>query len=181
MTTNSTVDRSVAVSTTNLGGVEPPWLDERESRAWRGFNRLRADLIGDLSRRLGEECGLSWADYEVLVRVSEAPGRRIRARDLGRSLGWERARLSRQIARMQVRGTVERVRCEGDARGLDVVLTDAGLAAIKAAAPRHLAAVRHCFADLLTPQQLDALGDIAETVTNHLATEHAEIANRGTE
>lgn len=75
---------------------------------------------------------------------------------------------------MESRGTVRRAPCEGDARGFDVVLTDAGLAAIQAAAPRHLAAVRHCFADLLTPAQLDALGDIAETITNHIAAEHSE-------
>jgi DNA-binding MarR family transcriptional regulator len=165
------------MSTSKVGGVEPAWLDEREMRAWRGFNRMRAELTARLARQLGQEAGLTWADYEVLVRVSEAPGRRIRARDLGRSLRWERSRLSRQIARMEARGTVERAPCEGDARGFDVILTDAGLAAIQAAATMHLTAVRHCFADLLTPQQLDVFGDIAETVTNHLAAEHADVAN----
>ncbi|MEU9242321.1 hypothetical protein [Streptomyces shenzhenensis] len=48
------------------------------------------------------------------------------------------------------------------------------MAAIGAAAPIHLAAVRHCFAELLTPEQLDGLGDITEAVAGHLAAEHDE-------
>jgi len=77
----------------------------------------------------------------------------------------ERSRLSHQIARMEARGTVRREACPDDARGFDVLLTDTGLAAIRAAAPGHLSVLRHCFADVLTPEQLDTLGDIAEAIT----------------
>jgi DNA-binding MarR family transcriptional regulator len=156
--------------------MEPRWLDEREDRAWRGFQRLRTELNAQLARELARQTGLTEADYAVLVTVSEAPGRRIRSRDLGVALGWDRSRLSHQITRMQARGTIKREPCPGDARGFDVILTPAGLTAIEAAAPLHLATVRHCFADLLTPEQLDALAAIADTITGHLAAEHAEIA-----
>ena len=57
------------------------------------------------------------------------------------------------------------------------MLTDAGLAAVESAAPAHLAAVRHCFADLLTREQLDTLGDIAETITDRLANQHTNTAD----
>lgn len=156
------------------GRVEPRWLDEREERAWRGFVQLRSDLFGHLGRQLARDSGLTAADFEVLVAVSEAPGHRIRSRDLCRSLGWERSRLSHQIARMEQRGSVTRAPCPADARGFDVVLTAAGLAAIEAAAPLHLEAVRHCFVDVLTADQLDALGAIAEAITAHLAREHGD-------
>jgi DNA-binding MarR family transcriptional regulator len=154
--------------------MEPRWLDVREMRAWAGFHQMRQQLIAHLARELGKNSGLTEADYAVLVNLSEAPGRRIRSRDLGRKLGWERSRLSHQIARMEARGTVQRADCEDDARGFDIVLTDAGLAAIEAAAPIHLETVRHCFADLLSPEQLDTLGDISETITKHLAAEHSD-------
>ena len=156
--------------------MEPRWLDEREERAWRGFQRMRTSLTAHLARELARATGLTEADYAVLVTVSEAPGHRIRSRDLGQALGWDRSRLSHQITRMQARGTIKREPCPGDARGFDVILTPGGLASIEAAAPMHLATVRHCFADLLTPQQLDALADIADAVTAHLAAEHAETA-----
>ena len=156
--------------------MEPRWLDEREERAWRGFQRMRTGLTAHLARELTRANGLTEAEYAVLVTVSEAPGHRIRSRDLGQALSWDRSRLSHQITRMQDRGTIKRESCPGDARGFDVILTPAGLDAIEAAAPLHLASVRHCFADLLTPQQLDALAGIAGTVTAHLAAEHAETA-----
>ena len=147
--------------TARLRGVEPHWLDEREMRAWRGFTRLRAELVAHLARELARDSGLTEADYAVLVEVSEAPGRRMRSRDLARALRWDRSRIS----------------CAEDGRSFNVVLTDAGMAAIEAAAPAHVAAVRHCFTDVLTPEQLDALGDIAEAVTAHLATEHNDPDN----
>jgi len=154
--------------------MEPGWLDMHEMRAWVAFHAMRQQLVAHLARELAQNCGLTEADYAVLVNVSQAPGRRIRSRDLCRKLGWERSRLSHQIARMELRGTVERAPCEDDARGFDVVLTEAGLEAIESAAPIHLKAVRHCFADVLTREQLDAFADIAETVTQHLAKEHPE-------
>ncbi|MFC8434214.1 MarR family winged helix-turn-helix transcriptional regulator [Streptomyces sp. NPDC057253] len=154
--------------------MEPRWLDEREERAWRGFQEMRINMTALLARRLTRKCGLSEADYSVLLHVSEAPGHRIRSRDLCRILQWDRSRLSRQITRMESRGTITRASCD-DARGFDVVLTESGLAAVRVASRIQLEAVRHCFADLLTSEQLETLGDITELVTKHLATEHDEV------
>ena len=148
------------------------WLDEREARAWRGFHRVRTSLLAHLSRQLAASCDISQADFEILIAVSEAPGQRIRARDLGKQIQWERSRLSHQIARMEARGTITRAPCENDARGFDVVLTTAGQKAVEAAARVNLEAVRHCFIDVLTDEQLDCLGDIADAVTSHLMTVH---------
>jgi hypothetical protein len=36
--------------------------------------------------------------------------------------------------------------------------------------------VRHRFADVLTAEQLDALGDIAEAIATHLGAEHTDVA-----
>jgi len=154
--------------------VDAKRLDDREARAWRGFHRLRTELTAHLARQLARDSGLTEADYAVLVQVSEAPGRRLRSRDLGRALRWDRSRLSHQVGRMERRGTLRRESCPSDARGFDVVLTDAGLEAIEAAAPIHLAAVRHCFVDILSPEQLDTLTEIANAVTAHLEAEHVD-------
>lgn len=150
------------------------WLSEHEQRAWRAFHQLRTALPAHLARELNRDCSLSESEYAILVAVSEAPGGRIRSRDLCRALGWERSRLSHQIGRMEARGTVERAESVGDARGFDVVLTEQGGAVIASAAQLHLTSVRHCFIDLLTPEQLSALIEITETVTTHLTTEHGD-------
>ena len=149
-------------------------LTGREERAWRGFHRMRIQLLGHLARELARDSGLTESDYAVLLALAEAPDRRMRSRDLGHWLEWQRSRLSHQIARMEARGTVSREPIPDDARGFDVVLTEAGLAAIRRATPHHLAVVHHCFAEVLTPEQLDALGDIADAVTAHLAEQHPD-------
>ncbi|NQW60713.1 MarR family transcriptional regulator [bacterium] len=154
--------------------MEPDWLSKEEEKAWRGLMALRIDLLGHLARQLAQDSGITEAEFEVLVVVSEAPGQRIRSRDLGKALNWERSRLSHQITRMEERGMVAREQCENDARGFDVLLTKVGLKAIQAAAPKHLEAVRHCFIDLLTPAQMKALANIADVVGEHLATEHSQ-------
>ena len=147
------------------------WLDEREARAWRALQRLRTPLEAALNRQLAKDSGLSTADYAVLVALSEAPGRRLRARDLGMSIGWEKSRLSHQLRRMETRGLVGRQECPTDARGAFLVLTEAGLSALQQAAPGHVTAVRRLMIDALTPDQLDQLAVIGELVADRLASE----------
>jgi hypothetical protein len=48
------------------------------------------------------------------------------------------------------------------------VLTDEGLSALRAAAPRHVASVRTHLVDVLSPEQMHQLGDISETLLKHL-------------
>lgn len=147
-------------------------LNERETRAWVGFQRMRIEVNEVLARRLARDFGLTEADFVVLLRLSRIPAHRQRARDLAAALHWDRSRLSRQISRMETRGTVNRAPSEGDARGYDVVMTDTGLAAFQAAWPAWVEGIRHCFADVLSPRQLDVLAGIADAIEDHYTTEH---------
>ena len=94
-----------------------PWLDADEERAWRGFHAPRTQLLARLNRSLLEESGLSGADFEVLVTLSDAPGKRMRAVELGRALGWEKSRLSHQVTRTEARGLVCREESMNGSRG----------------------------------------------------------------
>ena len=143
------------------------WLTAREGEVWRNFSLLQLQLSSFLGRELTGS-GLSYQDYVVLASLSDRHDRRARLNEVGRELGWEKSRLSHHITRMEQRGLVERVQCPTDLRGWFVVMTDTGRAAIEAAAPAHVAAVREHFVDLLTPAQLDALDEIATTVLAHL-------------
>lgn len=146
----------------------PRWLDAREARAWRGYTRMRDMLAARLDRDLARHSGLSSSDYAVLVHLSEAPEGRLRAFALCEAVQWERSRLSHHLSRMARRGLVRRQECETDRRGAYIVLTEQGRSAITAAAPAHVEDVRRYLIDVLTPTQLDALADIAETVLTHL-------------
>jgi DNA-binding MarR family transcriptional regulator len=150
------------------GAIPPPRLTDRQRRALRGLVGLNAALIRRLARELQRDSGLSDADYEVLVNLTNAPGNRQRAFELGATMNWEKSRLSKHLTRMETRGLVAREPCPADSRGAFIVLTEAGRAAFAQAEPLHLEHVRQLLFAALTDEQLDALGDIAAAVFAHL-------------
>ncbi|MEU8249929.1 MarR family winged helix-turn-helix transcriptional regulator [Nonomuraea sp. NPDC048916] len=149
--------------------AEPRWLDDAEFRAWIGYRRMRLLLDAQVSRDLMRDSGLSAPDYDVLSALTSSEGHRRRLTELADRMLWSKSRLSRHISRMEQRGLVTREECETDARGAVVVLTEGGLRAIEEAAPEHVESVRRHFIDLLSPEQLEVLGTVAETVLAHLA------------
>jgi DNA-binding MarR family transcriptional regulator len=150
--------------------TEPRWLDEREARLWQSYRDTHRELMRALEARMITNSGLSGADYALLHPLSEAVDGVLRTRDLGRSVGWERSRLSHQVSRMERRGLVCREECTDDARGSMVRLTPLGRKAIDSAAPDHVAAVRTFFFDRLTPDEQTQLTTLLTRIANELPT-----------
>lgn len=143
---------------------EPRWLDVEEMRAWRGYLGLVRLLDYRLNRDLQEESGLTAADYEILVRLSEAPQRQQRMTELAEGAMISKSRLSHQMTRLENRGLACRMGCQTDRRGAFAVLSDKGFDALAAAAPGHVASVRRHLFDQLTPEQVKVLGDLSDAV-----------------
>ncbi|RVX45005.1 DNA-binding MarR family transcriptional regulator [Nonomuraea polychroma] len=152
---------------------EPRWLDDAEFRAWIGYRRMRLLLDAEVGRDLLADSGLSMPDYDVLSALTSSEGHRRRLTELADRMLWSKSRLSRHISRMEQRGLVAREECENDARGAVVVLTQDGLRTIQKAAPLHVESVRRHFIDMLSAEQLDALGTIAESVLARLVPDGA--------
>lgn len=148
-------------------GVPMPWLTEQQQRIWRDYLQVTGRLHTAMQRQLQADCGLSPADYEVLVALSERGPLRIT--ELARLLGWEQSRLSHQLRRMRARGLVERRGDEDDRRGAAVTLAPPGTAALEAAAPGHAELVRSVVFDDLSPQQQRAFGAALETILGRLS------------
>jgi DNA-binding MarR family transcriptional regulator len=146
------------------------WLNEQEQRMWREFQRMARNLDRASERDLMDRAGLSSADFLILVPLSEAPEHRLRARELGRILDWDRSRLSHQIRRMEQRGLLIRGNCPTDARGTVIGLTEHGWTTIQQAAPGHVQAVRVNFFDVLTDADIVALDDICRRVNKRIAS-----------
>lgn len=153
--------------------AEVRWLDESEGRTWRALQMMQMRLTAELARQLASDSSLSYQDYLVLVALTERPDDQMRVLHLAHGLGWEKSRLSHHIARMAERGLVTKERCGADRRGAYVRATAKGRAAIEAAAPGHVEAVRRLFVDRLSPEQLEAIGTAAETVLAGLDAEQA--------
>lgn len=136
------------------------WLSAAQQRTWLNYMRVYHRMEYEMNRQLQAECGLSLADYTVMNALSNAPGRRLQLSALATTIGWERSRLSHQLQRMATRGLVERVPSETDGRATDATLTESGWKALRIAAPKHAAWIRHLFFSGLAADRTVELGDL---------------------
>jgi DNA-binding MarR family transcriptional regulator len=143
---------------------EVRWLTAEEQRTWRAFLVGVFTLLSTVEGQLARESGIPFGYYEILVRLSEAPGRVMRMSQLAEASTSSKSRLSHAVARLEERGWVERQECVTDRRGQFARLTDAGFAALAAAAPSHVEQVRRSLFDRISPEQARQLSEIMTAV-----------------
>lgn len=137
-----------------------PALTPAELAAWRAFLRAHATVVRRLEHELVAEHDLPLASYDVLVQLSEAPGRRLRMTDLAERVLLSRSGLTRLADRLEKDGLLTREPCPSDARGTLAVLTDAGLERLRDAWPTHLRGVAQHVTGRLTAQETAQLSAI---------------------
>ena len=125
--------------------------------AWRTFLHAHARVTRRLDEELQAAHGLSLAEYDALLQIAHAPGRRVRMNVLAERVVLSRSGITRLVDRLEADGSVERVACSTDARGQEAVLTQAGLGRLREAATTHLDGVRRYFLDRLDQPALDGL------------------------
>ncbi|MFI0895697.1 MarR family winged helix-turn-helix transcriptional regulator [Streptomyces sp. NPDC020983] len=141
------------------------WLSVDEQDIWRAYLSASVTLAAHLDRQMRQDAGMPMAYYEILVRLSEAPHRRLRMSELADASLSSRSRLSHAVAALERNGWVERRPADGDRRGWVCALTATGYEALAAAAPGHVTTVREHLFDVLTPEQLASLREIGRAIT----------------
>lgn len=139
-----------------------------ELRIWRNYIETAEALRTRLGTRLQSESSLSSGDYAVLLALSEAEDRTLRASALASGIDWQRSRLSHHLGRMEKRGLIQRTSCIDDVHGINVTMTDAGAEAFRTGSRQHLRAVKELFLDALTPQQLTHVQDLTIALRRQL-------------
>jgi DNA-binding MarR family transcriptional regulator len=132
-------------------------LTAAELGAWRGFLRAHSAIVRELDRDLQDEHDLPLTEYEVLLRLESAPGRRMRMTELASSVLLSQSGVTRLVDRLVKAGLVERERCDDDRRGLFARVTPAGLRRLAQARPTHLAGVRRSFLERFSRDELRTL------------------------
>lgn len=140
------------------------WLSEEEQRTWRLFLQACESVFAATDAQLIRDSGLPHGYYEILVHLSEAPGRALRMTQLATASSYSKSRLSHAVNRLEERGWVQRKECPTDRRGQIAELTDDGFAALAAAAPGHVEQVRKSLIDVLTPGQIRYLHEISAAI-----------------
>src|SRR5215212_9367896 len=138
--------------------MPPGVLSDQQLAAWRLFLRAHARVIRRLEADLMAQHQLPLGSYDVLVQLVEAPDRRLRMSELAERVLLSRSGLTRLVDRLSAEGLVSREACPDDARGTFTVITEAGLARLREAAPTHLRGIEEYVTSRLSPADLDALG-----------------------
>ncbi|WP_405588348.1 MarR family winged helix-turn-helix transcriptional regulator [Streptomyces sp. NBC_01190] len=138
------------------GPVTPPRagqplqpLSAGEEALVRALGRVLVALPRSMDDDMLREQGRPLSEYTALMLLSEAPGRSMRMSELAAASLLSLSGMTRVISRLESDGLVQRVRCDSDARGLNAVLTDAGLAKLAQMWPTHLASARRHILDRL--------------------------------
>lgn len=147
------------------------WLNADEQRLWRSYLDTARLLTRTLDRQLMADSGISLTDYEILVHLSEAPGRRLRMSDLADAMTTTRGGVTRAVSRLVDAGWVRRAECPDDRRGTLAELTDAGAEKLAAASPGHVETVRRNMFDLLSPRDVTSLSHAYSEMHSQLLQE----------
>ncbi|HEX6148738.1 MarR family winged helix-turn-helix transcriptional regulator [Nocardioides sp.] len=155
------------------------WLDEDQQHHWRALVMGTTLLFDRLDNDLSREHGISLAEYEILVRLSEREGRRMRMAQLADSMAHSRSRVTHTVGRLEKSGLVERIKSPEDGRGVVCAMTEQGWELLVAMAPTHVRGVRDNLVDLADPADFAAVGRVFDAVADHLVAAHPEMEIRG--
>lgn len=129
--------------------------------AWEALFRAQVRVMRTLSAEfpVGE---ITLNDYDVLFTLSRASEHRLRIRDLGENLLISQPSVSRLVDRLAGRGMVEKSADPGDRRGIVVSLTEAGFAAFRRAAVRHMESIGQRVGSSLSDEELLQLTELCD-------------------
>jgi DNA-binding MarR family transcriptional regulator len=128
----------------------------RGLQAWAALLEAHATLMRRLQTDLVNKTGLDLNDFDVISQLARAGGR-LRMTELAARAFSSRSGLTRRVDRLVEEGVVSRTSADGDARGVVVTLTDAGVTRVSETVPVHLHAVAELFMAKLDDQELAVL------------------------
>ena len=127
------------------------------AQAFVSLLRAHAAATRQLNAQLSTDHGLTISDFEGLLRLGQAPDRRLRRVDLAGELLLTASGMTRLLDGLERAGYVERGSCAGDRRVVYAVLTDDGLHKLREAAESHFAQVDGLFRARFEDAELDEL------------------------
>ena len=144
--------------------------DACRTAAWMALLDAHSRLTGRLEADLERSHGLSLAEYEVLYRLSAAPGQRLRLNQLTSHARMTKSGVSRLVERLQGDGLLCTERCPSDRRGAYAVLSPEGKTVFRRAAALHLRGVQDHFGRHLDDTEAASLRVALERVRDALGS-----------
>jgi DNA-binding MarR family transcriptional regulator len=130
-------------------------LDGVALEAWRSYLQSHASILRALDAELVAAQGITTRDYEVLLYLAQADGRKLPMSALAESTMLTRSGITRLVDGLVAAGLLERVSCSSDARVSYAHLTDPGYEKLREAGCTHVASIRRMFLEHFTEEELE--------------------------
>jgi DNA-binding MarR family transcriptional regulator len=134
------------------------------SDAWGALLQVHAKLLPAIDGAVRTQTRLPLSWYDVLLELSAHPDGRLRMSELGERVVLSRTRVSRVVDQLVDGGLVDKMENPHDGRSAYAVITKAGRAEFKAAAPVYVRAIEEQFAAALSNTELAQLANILNKV-----------------
>ncbi len=139
--------------------LEPRMLD-----TWRGFLFANAKVVRALDTDMIEQHDLSLTWFDLLSRIKQAPGQRLRMHQLEEASLFTRSGITGLADRLEKAGFVRRERSAEDRRGVYLAITQAGIDKIDEVWPDHQLSIQKHFGEHLDPEDVKALQATTEKI-----------------
>ena len=140
-------------------------LSDTEMDAWQALLHAHHQITRVLDAELRAAHDLTWAEYDVLLRLAKATGRTLTMTELARRVLISPSGLTRVVDGLERKGFVRRSRSNDDARVVSAALTDGGRDKVKRAAQTHLRGIREHFTSRLSDAQLRGVAAALQVIT----------------
>jgi DNA-binding MarR family transcriptional regulator len=145
-----------------------PGLNTEQLGAYFALMEVSSLLQYAVEEHLRADGDLSWVQFQILARLADAPGGRLRMTDLADGVVYSRSGLTYQAGLLDKRGLITRSPSPDDERSVVVAVTDAGRDLVARVLPGHVERVRRLLFDPMADGDLDALGAVLGRVREHM-------------
>jgi DNA-binding MarR family transcriptional regulator len=128
--------------------------------AWRSYLQSHASIVRVLDAELAAEHTMTTRDYEVLLYLAQADGRRLPMSALAERTMLTRSGITRLVDGLVESRWIERVACPNDARVSYAQLTEVGYSKLRDAGCTHVASIQRLFLEHFSPEEIEQLASL---------------------
>jgi DNA-binding MarR family transcriptional regulator len=132
--------------------------------AWRTYFETAQRLTTRMGEWMKGDSGVDLGDFNILMVLAEAPDRVLAMSVLAERLVFSVPRLSYRVRSLEERGWVRKEQDPDDRRVQQVHLTEEGAHTLVRVGQVHRQRVRHVFDEVLTREEIEALGRITAKI-----------------
>jgi DNA-binding MarR family transcriptional regulator len=145
-----------------------PGLSAEQLGAYFALVEVSSLLQYAVDEHLRIDGDLSYVQFQVLARLVDAPGGKLRMTDLADGVVYSRSGLTYQAGLLDKRGLITRSPSPDDERSVMVAVTELGRGLVARVLPGHVDRVRRLLFEPLTGDDVTALNVVLGRIRDHM-------------